>query len=135
MTLYSGDIIQSRHLSAHGKNKFDIEYVIPKEGSIFWFDSWTVPKGAKNYDNAMKWFDWLLDPKNASKLSNEMGYILPVDEAMQNLSDELKNNPSINLSEEKLKTMYFMQPTPAKTTRITNNVWNAMKIDSAKVAD
>lgn len=132
---YSGDIIQSRHLSAHGKNKFDIEYVIPKEGSIFWFDSWAVPKGAKNYDNAMKWFDWLLDPKNASKLSNEMGYILPVDEAMQNLSDELKNNPSINLSEEKLKTMYFMQPTPAKTTRITNNVWNAMKIDSAKVAD
>lgn len=129
---YSGDIIQSRHLSAHGKQKYDIEYVIPKEGSIIWFDSWTVPRGAKNYDNAMKWFNWLLEPKNATKLSDEMGYILPVDEAMANLSDELKNNESIMLSDEKLKTMYFMQPTPAKTTRITNNVWNAMKIDSAK---
>ncbi|MBQ2382335.1 MAG: extracellular solute-binding protein [Succinivibrio sp.] len=132
---YSGDFIQSRHLAAHGKNKYDIEYVIPKEGSIMWFDSWTVPRGAKNYDNAMKWFNWLLTPENAKKLSDEMGYILPVDEAMANVSDELKNNESIMLSEEKLKTMYFMQPTPAKTSRITNNVWNAMKIDSAKIAN
>lgn len=37
------------------------------------------------------------------------------------------------LSDEKLKTMYFMQPTPAKTTKITNRVWNAMKTDSSKI--
>ena len=80
----------------------------------------------------MKWFNWLLEPKNAQKLSDEIGYVMPVDEAMANLSDELRQNDSILLSEEKLKTMYFMQPTPAKTTRITNKVWNAMKQDSAK---
>lgn len=130
---YSGDIIQGRHLAAHGKHKYDIEYVIPKEGSIFWYDSWTVPRGAKNYDNAMKWFDWLLTPENARKLSDELGYVLPVDEAMNNLSEELKSNDSIMLSDEKLKTMYFMQPTPAKTTKITNRVWNAMKTDSSKI--
>lgn len=129
---YSGDFIQGRHLAQHGKHKYDIEYVVPKEGSIMWFDSWTVPRGAKNYDNAMKWFNWLLEPKNAQKLSDEIGYVMPVDEAMANLSDELRQNDSILLSEEKLKTMYFMQPTPAKTTRITNKVWNAMKQDSAK---
>lgn len=132
---YSGDFIQSRHLAAHGKHKYDIEYVVPKEGSIMWFDSWTVPRGAKNYDNAMKWFNWLLEPKNAQKLSDEIGYVMPVDEAMANLSDELKANDSILLSEEKLKTMYFMQPTPAKTSRITNNVWNSIKIDSEKDHD
>ena len=26
-----------------------------------------------------------------------------------------------------------MQPTPAKTTKITNRVWNAMKTDSSKI--
>ena len=57
---------------------------------------------------------------------------MPVDEAMANLSDELKNNPSIMLSDEKLKTMYFMQETPQKTSKIVSNVWNAMKMDSAK---
>ena len=72
---------------------------------------------------------------SSSKIDATVASKSYVDEAIANLSDELKNNPSINLSEEKLKTMYFMQPTPAKTTRITNNVWNAMKIDSAKVAD
>ncbi|MGN0894965.1 MAG: extracellular solute-binding protein [Succinivibrio sp.] len=129
---YSGDVIQARHLAMQSKRDYDIEYVVPKEGSIFWFDSWTVPAGAKNYDNAMKWFNWLLEPKNAQKLSDEIGYVMPVDEAMANLSLELRSNDSILLSEEKLKTMYFMQPTPAKTTKITNRVWNAMKTDSVK---
>lgn len=52
---------------------------------------------------------------------------------MDNLSEELKSNDSIMLSDEKLKTMYFMRPTPAKTTKITNRVWNAMKTDSSKI--
>lgn len=39
----------------------------------------------------MKWFDWLLTPENARKLSDELGYVLPVDEAMDNLSEELKS--------------------------------------------
>lgn len=129
---YSGDFIQARHLAQHGKNKYDVDYVVPKEGSIMWFDSWTVPRGAKNVDNAMTWFNWLLDPKNASALSDEIGYIMPVDEAMQNLSDELRANPSIMLSEEKLKTMYFMQETSQKTSKIVSNVWNTMKMDSEK---
>lgn len=129
---YSGDIIQARHLAQHGKHKYDIEYTIPKEGSIMWFDSWTVPRGAKNIDNAMTWFNWLLDPKNAQTLSDEIGYVMPVDEAMNNLSQELRDNPSIMLSEEKLKTMYFMEETPQKTSKIVSNLWNAMKMDSAK---
>ena len=129
---YSGDFIQARHLAQHGKHKYDVDYVIPKEGSIMWFDSWTVPRGAKNVDNAMTWFNWLLDPKNASALSDEIGYIMPVDEAMQNLSEELRANPSIMLSDEKLKTMYFMQETSQKTSKIVSNVWNTMKMDSEK---
>ena len=86
----------------------------------------------QNVYNAMTWFNWLLDPKNASTLSDEIGYIMPVDEAMQNLSEELKANPSIMLSEEKLKTMYFMQETSQKTSKIVSNVWNTMKMDSEK---
>jgi len=132
---YSGDFIQARHLAQHGKIKYDVDYVVPKEGSIMWFDSWTVPKGAKNLDNAMTWFNWLLDPKNASKLSDEIGYIMPVDDAMKNLSEELKANSSILLSEEKLKTMYFMEETSQKTSKIVSNVWNKMKIDSEKNKD
>ena len=36
------------------------------------------------------------------------------------------------LSEEKLKTMYFMQETSQKTSKIVSNVWNTMKMDSEK---
>ena len=129
---YSGDFVQANHLAATGKHHYEVDYVVPKEGSIMWFDSWTIPRGAKNLDNAMTWFNWLLDPEHAQKLSDEIGYIMPIDEAMNHLSDELKANPSIMLSEEKLSTMYFMQETSQKTSKIVSNVWNTMKMDSEK---
>lgn len=132
---YSGDIIQARHLAQQAGITDEIEYVVPKEGSIMWFDSWTIPLGAENLDNAYTWFNWLQDPKNATKLSDEIGYVMPIDESMANLSDELRANSSILLSKEKLKTMYFMQSTPAKTSRITNKVWNSMKTDSGKTEE
>ena len=129
---YSGDFVQAQHLSKTGNPAYTVEYVVPKEGSIMWFDSWTIPRGAKNLENAYTWFNWLLDPKNAVKLSEEIGYIMPVDEAINNISDELKNNPSINLSSEKMDTMYFMEETSQKTAKIVSNVWNNMKMDSEK---
>ena len=71
----------------------------------------------KKNDKSDEAKDLQMAVKNARKLSDELGYVLPVDEAMDNLSEELKSNDSIMLSDEKLKTMYFMQPTPAKTTK------------------
>ncbi len=128
---YSGDILQSRARAQAAKQDFEIEYVVPKEGSPMWFDCWTVPVAADHYDNAMKWFDYLITPEHAAEIANEIRYPMPVTKAIPDFDDELRNNPSIILSDELMSKMYLMRPTTAKVSRITNRVWNAMKLDSA----
>lgn len=130
---YSGDVLQATERAK--ANKIDIEYVIPKEGSVFWFDCWTIAANADHYDAAHKWFNYLLDPKVATTVANDMRYMMPVTEAIKGLDDVLKANPSLNIPEEKMKTMYFLTPTSSKVTKITNKVWNSMKLNSGKVED
>ena len=49
---------------------------------------------------------------------------------MAKLGEDLKSNPSVNLSPELLAKTYFPQPTTSKVSRITNRVWNSMKLNS-----
>ncbi len=127
---YSGDILQAADRAVQAKRDYTIEYVLPKEGGLLWFDCWTIPAGAEHYDNAHAWFNYLMDSKVATNISNEIKYILPVTEAMSNLGEDLKNNPSVNLSPELLAKTYFPKPPTSKVSRITNRLWNSMKLNA-----
>ncbi len=127
---YSGDILQAADRARQADRGYTIEYVMPKEGGLLWFDCWVIPAGAKNKDNAYAWFNYLMDDDVASSISNEIKYILPVKGAMAKLGEDLKSNPSVNLSPELLAKTYFPQPTTSKVSRITNRVWNSMKLNS-----
>ena len=51
--IYSGEAIYTQ------KENPDLEYVIPKEGSNIWIDSWVIPKNAAHVENAEKYLDFL----------------------------------------------------------------------------
>lgn len=75
--------------------KAPIEIIWPKEGAIFWMDSLSIPKNAKNVDAAYKMIDFLLRPENAARLSMTIGYPTPVKAAYPLLPKEFKDDPSI----------------------------------------
>ena len=66
---YSGDIFQARDRAAKAKDKQDIAYAIPREGSLLWIDVAAIPKDAPNPDNALRFLDFLLEPKVAAASS------------------------------------------------------------------
>lgn len=72
-----------------------VEIVWPKDGAIFWMDSLSIPKEAKNVDAAHKMINFLLRPENAAKLALEIGYPTPVKAAYDLLPASFKNDPSI----------------------------------------
>lgn len=128
---YSGDILQAKARAKQAHLDFDVNYVVPNEGSVMWFDCWIVPVGASHYDNAMKFFDYLMTPEHSAEIANEIRYPMPVTKAVPFFDEGLRNDPSIVLSDELMSKMYLMRPTTAKISRITNRVWNAMKLESA----
>ena len=54
--IYSGEAIYTQ------KENPNLEYVIPKEGSNIWIDSWVIPKNAEHKENAEKFINFLCRP-------------------------------------------------------------------------
>lgn len=132
---YSGDILQANDRAALAKQDYEIEYIFPQEGSVFWYDCFVIAKNAKNYDNAMTWFNYLMRPDVASNISKEIRYILPVTEAIELLDPKLKANKNVVIPKELLDKSFFMQSPSAKLSQITNRIWNRIKINSEKTAE
>ncbi|WP_028022009.1 extracellular solute-binding protein [Enterovibrio calviensis] len=75
-----------------------IELVWPKEGGIFWVDSLSIPKNAKNVEAAHKMIDFLLRPEIAAKISADTGYLTAVEKS----NSAYKDNPALFPPQEDL---------------------------------
>ncbi len=56
----------------------DLEFAIPVEGAISWFDTMIMPRGAQNYLSAALWMNWMYNPENAAEISAWNLYVCPV---------------------------------------------------------
>jgi len=59
-------------------DKANVEYAMPKEGLVGWVDSYVVPKGAANIENAKKFIDFMTQPDNATAEHNYYGHSSPI---------------------------------------------------------
>ncbi len=87
---WSGDIYQARRDAAEG---IDIRYVIPREGTIIWFDILAIPADAPHPLNAHKLIDFLLRPEIAAANSRTTWYATPNRDARALLPAELRGDP------------------------------------------
>ena len=53
----------------------DLRYIVPKEGSNFWFDGWVIPKYAQNTKAATWFIDFMCRPDIAIRNMEETGYV------------------------------------------------------------
>ena len=72
--IYSGEAIYTQ---AENPN---LEYVIPKEGSNLWIDSWVIPKNAQHKENAEKFINFLCRPDIAKMNFDYITYPLRIPE-------------------------------------------------------
>lgn len=87
--IYSGEAIYTQ------RENENLEYVIPKEGSNFWIDSWVIPKNAKNVENAEKFLDFLCRGDIALKNFEYITYSTPNKAARELIEDEDIRNSTI----------------------------------------
>lgn len=69
---WSGDVLQLQ------ASRPDIQFVIPDDGGMLWFDAMVIPKGAPNGAAAAEWMNYVYDPVNAARITEFVGYISPV---------------------------------------------------------
>ncbi len=56
----------------------DIQFSIPDEGAIQWFDTMVIPRGAVNLAAAGAFMNYVYDPEVAANITAYVGYVSPV---------------------------------------------------------
>ena len=73
----------------------ELEYSVPKDGSVVWFDGWVIPKYAKNIQAARYFINFMCKPENAIRNMDVIGYVSTIGspEVLESMSDEEEYEP------------------------------------------
>ncbi len=120
---YNGDLLQARDRADENKTGQEIAYVIPKEGTIIWFDSYLVPKDAPHPKNAHLFINYMLRPEVIAAVTNTVNYPNGNAKATQFVNKEVLDDPSVYPPQEvKVKLVPDLADTE-ETTRIMTRGW------------
>ncbi len=97
--VWSGEAV-----SAMAENE-NLDFVIPKEGSNIWIDAMFVPSTTKNQELAEKFIDFLCSTDATLKNIDEVWYSTVHTEALEQVDEELLNNPAFNIPKEDIEKM------------------------------
>jgi putrescine transport system substrate-binding protein len=124
---YNGDFVLARQRAKEAKNGIQIDYVVPREGSLVWFDLLAIPRDAPHAANAHLFINYLMDPQVIAKISNFIGYANANVAAMPLLDASLASDPVIYPTlEEKQRLFVQTEDTPEKARAITR-LWQKFK--------
>ena len=120
--IYSGEAIYTQ------KENPNLEYVIPKEGSNIWIDSWVIPKNAEHKENAEKFINFLCRPDIALKNFEYITYSTPNEAARELIEDESIRNSEIAFPDlsryDNLETFQYLG---TEADQVYGDLWNKVK--------
>ena len=120
--IYSGEAIYTQ------RENPDLEYVIPKEGSNVWIDSWVIPKNSNNKENAEKFINFLCDPEIALMNFDYITYSTPNKAAKELIEDEnIKNSTIAFPDSSELANCETFEYLGEEADIIYNNLWKEVK--------
>jgi putrescine transport system substrate-binding protein len=92
---YSGDMLQARDRATENKTGAEISYVVPKEGSIIWFDSYLIPKDAPHPKAAHAFINYMLKPEVIAAVTNKVNYANGNAKSAPFVKKEVLEDPSV----------------------------------------
>ncbi|WP_397450650.1 polyamine ABC transporter substrate-binding protein [Pseudomonas sp. NA-150] len=124
---YSGSFSQAANRAKEAKNGVVVDMRLPKEGAPIWFDMLSIPKGAKDPEDAYTFINYLLQPKVIAPISDFVGYPNPNKDATTLVSEDIRNNPNLYPTDEAMKTLYTLQPLSHEGERARTRAWTKIK--------
>lgn len=120
--IYSGEAIYTQ------KENPNLEYVIPKEGSNIWIDSWVIPKNAEHKENAEKFINFLCRPDIALMNFEYITYSTPNEAARELIKDESIRNSEIAFPDlSKYDNLETFQYLGTEADQVYGDLWNKVK--------
>lgn len=121
-------VIYSGEANYTQKENPNLEYVIPKEGSNIWIDSWVIPKNAEHKENAEKFINFLCRPDIALMNFEYITYSTPNEAARELIEDESIRNSEIAFPDlSKYDNLETFQYLGTEADQVYGDLWNKVK--------
>lgn len=124
---YNGDVLQAQDRANEAGQGIRIDYTVPKEGSVVWFDVMAIPADAPHKDAAHKFIDFVLRPETGAAISNTVYFAVPNKAASTLLLDDVRTNPAIYPPAEVKQVLYTQNAHTAKYDRQLTRAWSNIK--------
>jgi putrescine transport system substrate-binding protein len=124
---YNGDVLQARDRAREANKGIEVKYVVPKEGSILWFDMMAIPKDAPDPDSAYQFLNYIMIPQVIADISNFKRFANANLAAQALLLPSVRDDTAIYPPPElRAKLAVQLADTPEQTRAITR-VWQKFK--------
>lgn len=121
--IYSGEAIYTI------RENPDLVYVIPKEGTNVWIDSWVIPKNAANKENAEAFINFMCRPDIALINFEYITYSTPNTAAQALIEDnDIRTSPIAFPDLSLYKNLETFQYLGVEGTELYNNLWKEVKV-------
>jgi len=124
---YSGDVLQARKRAQEANRGVEIAYSIPREGALMWFDSFVIPRDARNSEAAHRFIDFVNRPQMAAQNSNFIQYANANLASQALLDPAVRNDPGVYPPAEVMARLYTITPYDERTQRLVNRLWTRIK--------
>lgn len=107
----------------------DLAYVIPKEGSNVWLDSWCVTKQCDNVDAAQQFLDFLCREDVAEMNFEYIYYSTPNEKVIEGLSEEDRANEALVPADDATENCEVSVQLDPEINDLMNTQWKELKAE------
>lgn len=120
---WSGDVLQARDRAAEADAGVTVDYIIPKEGALMWFDNMAIPADAENVEQAHIFLDYMMRPEVMAKASNYVYFANGNAASKEFLNEDVIGDPAIYPDEETIGRLYTVTPYTQREQRSVTRTW------------
>ena len=124
---WAGDSFQARDRAREAGNGIDINYVIPKEGTLMSLDNLAIPKDAPHPAAAYSFIDFLLRPDIAARNTNVTNFANGVLGSKPLVKKEIADNKSIYPDDATMKRLFTVTTYDQPTQKFVTREWTRIK--------
>jgi putrescine transport system substrate-binding protein len=124
---YNGDVLQARDRARDANKGIEVKFMVPKEGSILWFDMLAIPKDAPDPDSAYAFINYMMTPQVSADVSDFRRYATANVPALPLVQAAVRDDPGIYPSQELRQKLAVQLADSPEQTRAITRVWQKFK--------
>jgi putrescine transport system substrate-binding protein len=124
---WSGDAFQAQNRAREAENGVEIDYVIPREGTLMSLDNLAIPKDAPHPEEAHELINFLLRPEIAARNTNRTNFANSVAASRPFIDKAIIDNQAIYPDEATMARLFTVTSFDQRTQKLVTREWIRVK--------